>query len=368
MLKRRRGVVGAALVAAFLLLTPVVAAGHAWAQAAAPALNLTTSPLPIDLEAKPGQTISADLRVKNSGTATEKLQVNLLKFGASNQNGQPKLADREPGDTYFDWVTFSEKQFTAEPNVWHDIKMTIKIPPTAGLGYYYAVVFSRATAPDATPTGASIQGGAATLVLLDVASPNAKREIKLTGFTSKKRIYEFLPASFTVTLQNSGNIHLAPSGTIFITKGSGDNSENDGQLATLDVNVTHGNILPDSIRFFPVNWNDGFPSYQQVIKDGKVVNGKHGEAKQTLKWDLGQASKLRFGKYTAHLLVVYDDGQKDVPLEATLTFWVIPWRILGVALLVLLLLAAGLFSIIRKIWKGARKIKSKSKAGKPNGA
>jgi hypothetical protein len=38
--------------------------------------------------------------------------------------------------------------------------------------------------------------------------------------------------------------------------------------------------------------------------------------------------KLRWGKYTANLLLVYDDGTKDVPIEGTLSFWVIPWRLI----------------------------------------
>src|SRR5687768_904481 len=107
------GVLVVALVGAQLLMTPA-----ALAQPANGALNLTTSPLPLSLKAKPGEKVSVDLRVKNSGTVRERLRVTLFKFAANGEDGQPRLVEREDGDTYFDWVTFSEKSFMAEPNIW----------------------------------------------------------------------------------------------------------------------------------------------------------------------------------------------------------------------------------------------------------
>ncbi len=305
-------------------------------------LSITTSPLPINLRANPGDIATTDLRVRTDGPANETLQITLLKFTANNELGQPRLADREPGDDYFDWVHFSETRFVAEPNVWKTIRMTIDIPDTAGLGYYYAVAFTRAGESPESSLGAAVDGGAATLVLLDVKSPNAKREVELAEFTSKRRVYEFLPAEFTVTLNNTGNIHLVPSGEIFISKG-------EEPLSTLNVNVASGNVLPGTKRSFTLLWNEGFPKYEQVEQDGKVVNDDNGNPTYTLKWDGMELSKLRIGKYTANLLMVYDDGERDVPIEAALSFWVIPWRILGVLLLLLGLVGFALYIIVRRV-------------------
>jgi hypothetical protein len=313
--------------------------------------------LPLSLKAKPGETISTDLRIKNGGTRTETLSVSLLKFSANNDQGQPKLAEREEGDTYFDWVSFSEKTFKAEPNEWKTIKMTIKIPSSAALGYYYAPVFQRANA-ELSDDSTSIEGGAATLVLLEVESKEARRDMNIVAFNTKRKTYEFLPASFTVKLHNNGNIHGMPAGTIFINKG-------EELIATINVNNTRGNILPNSDREFTVEWKDGFPLFEPRMKDGKIVNGKDGEAETDLKWRLENSAKLRYGKYTASLLMVYDDGQRDVPLEATLTFWVIPWRIVAVILLIVAVIGFGLFTIVRRIWRGTHKVKSpKSKTPK----
>lgn len=325
------------------------------AQADDTALNLTTSPLPINLATKPGETVSTELRIKNSGTSTEHLQVGLLKFGANNDSGQPRLADREPGDDYFDWVTFSEDDFMAEPNVWHTITMTITIPPEAGLGYYYAVTFTRYQGAGLTEQGASLDGGTAILVLMDVQVPYALRKVEVAEFRADKSVYEFLPASFEITLRNSGNIHLIPSGNIFITKG-------DKEVAILTVNEPRGNILPDSVRSFESAWDDGFPVYRVVEENDRVVTNEDGTAKMSLEWNLGETSKLRFGKYKATLLLAYDDGERDIPIEAVLTFWVIPWRIIFIGLIIAAILLAGLYMIAKNVFGLGNRQKKRSKS------
>jgi hypothetical protein len=195
------------------------------------------------------------------------------------------------------------------------------VPATASFGYYYAVVFSRADQPVITEgQKAVLTGGMATLVLLEAQVPNAKREVQVTDFSVDKQMFEFLPATFSVKLRNTGNVHLVPRGNIFITKGQ-------EAIATLDVNPSIGSILPDSPRNFAPAWSDGFPHYVTKTQDNQIVLDKQGQPEQELKWDFSQVSKLRFGKYTAKLLLVYDDGQRDVPIEATVSFWLVPWRL-----------------------------------------
>jgi hypothetical protein len=313
-------------------------------------LVLQTSPLPINLSANPGTAVSADLRVKQNGSDTERLKVSLMKFGAFGNTGKPELIDRQPGDDYFDWVKFDKTQFSAPPNVWQTVHMTINVPKTAAFGYYYAVVFSR-VGDDVRQGGRtnSINGGSAVLVLLDAKSPNAKRQLEVVSFKAQHSVYEFLPSKFDVNLKNIGNVHAVPQGDVFIMKGN-------KQIATLPINGGFGNILPNSNRIYPVEWNDGFPVYQQVVENGKVKLDKKGNAVQKLTWDWSHLPKFRMGKYTAHLFAVYDDGQRDVPIEAEVSFWVIPWRFLGVLLLVLLVVGFGFFSGFRGVWRRAARL------------
>ncbi len=309
-------------------------------------LNLITSPLPINLSAKPGTSVTTDIRVKQGGTETEKLNISLMKFAAFGAAGKPRLEDRGPNDDYFDWVKFSSTTITAPPNVWQTVKMTVNLPKTAQFGYYYAVVFTRAGDDTRPDKGAAISGGTAVLVLLDALVPNAKRKLDLVSFGVTHRLYEYLPAHFNTAFHNSGNVHQQPKGDIFIKRG--------GKLiSTVPLNGEGGNVLPQSNRIFQNEWLNGFPVFEPKLQDGKVVQ-KDGEPVKVLKWDFSKISDLRIGRYTAVLEAVYDDGSRDQPIEATISFWVIPWKILTVLLVLLVLIFAGFFFTGRGIWNRFR--------------
>ncbi len=304
-----------------------------------PPLNLTISPSPMMLTAKPGQSLKTDIRIKNNGPTEEKLTVTLLKFKADGDTGSPQLMDPGPRDEYFKWVTFSKSEFVAESKIWTNTTMTINVPKSAAFGYYFAAVISRSDNGAPAKGNSGVRGGIATMVLLNVDAPGATRTSEIVEFSADREMYEFLPATFNIKLKNSGNVHVAPVGNIFIKKG-------DEAIATLAFNSANGNILPESSRTFTTGWEEGFPAYELVASG----NG----TSRSLQWNFDQMENLRFGKYTARLVTVYDDGKQDVPLESVVEFWVVPWRILAVGLVLALLMLAGLWLVIRTIWRIAK--------------
>ncbi len=340
------------LVAALGMLTAPLAVGAADSKI----LNLITSPLPINLVADPGKSVTTELRIKQNSGSDAQLRVSLMKFSAYGIEGKPQLLDRDPGDDYFDWVKFDKPTFLAPNNVWQTVNMTIELPKTAAFGYYYAVVFSREGDDKATGANTNaIKGGSAVLVLLDAHVPGAKRELSIESFKSSHNVYEFLPASFDVTLRNSGNVHGVPHGTIFIMKGK-------KQVAAQNLNDEQGNILPGTRRIYPVEWTDSFPHFEKIVEDGKVKLDKHNKPQMRLVWaNGGDGAKdvkphLRFGQYTARLVAVYDNGQRDVPIESELSFWVIPWRFMLALLVAAALIGLGTYALMRGVWRGAKRI------------
>ena len=318
-------------------------------------LRLVTSPLPISLVSEPGQTISTELRVKNAGSRPETLRIDIMKFGAFEEEGAPRLLDREPGDDFLDWVTFSEETFTLEPEEWKTVTATFALPPSASFGYYYAFVFTRASEEESLgERETAVVGGTASLVLLEARVPNAKREITVTEFSTDRMVYEFLPVSFSVKLRNSGNVHVAPRGNIFLEKGG------DKDIALLEINPGKGNILPDSARIFEESWKDGFPVYQERIEDGNAVLNERGEREIELHWNWQEASKLRFGKYKAKMLLIYDDGVRDVPIEGVVSFWVVPWRLLAGAIFIGIFFFIGMKNTLLRLWQRVRSYFQKS--------
>jgi len=318
----------------FLLYIPQVSAQDS---AKGSGINLTVSPIFINLLADPGKETTSKIKITNNSNITENLSTHLVKFKASENGSQPTIIDLDKDDEFAKWISFSEDSFSIASNETKTV--TVKITPStsAALGYYYAVVFQRTSEEKADKTGALVAGAPAVSILLEVKSPNAKREIQIVDATSDKLFYEYLPADIKVKVKNTGNIHIIPVGNIFIDWGR------KKDVSILTFNDGRGNILPNTERTYTATWNDAMIS----TLDGRT------------KYDLTKADKFRIGRYTAHVLVVYDDGQRDVPLEAQVSFWVIPWKIIGLILIVGLFVLFGIRSMLSSGVQKLRKSKKK---------
>jgi hypothetical protein len=306
---------------------------------------LTTSPISVDLSAKPGTSVSTTLQVENNSPQTETINVLLEKFKAEGETGKATIYKPAADDSSIKWVHFSQTSFSAEPNVWKQITVTVDVPSNAHLGYYYAVLFEPQK-PSISSNGKTIIRGAnAIFMLLNTSSKSESenRKLVVSSFTSQKSVYEYLPATFNVTVQNAGNIYLAPQGDVFISR-----SKNGKPIATLPINSGQGNILPNTARQFSTSWSDGFPVFKTKKINGEVVSNSKGQPEMQLQWNASSSfSKIRFGKYYAYLALVYNNGTTDITSNATVSFWVIPWKLI---LIIIVIIVAIAFA-----WKALKK-------------
>jgi hypothetical protein len=303
------------------------------AQSVSNGLSLQVAPSPLVGSVKPGETKTMELKIRNNSLNTEQLKIELRSFTQNGQNGQIQLGDTQPGDVS-SWVTFSAPVFNVQPGEWYNENITVSMPQNAGFSYSFVVLISRQNEVKNTTSQLAVQGSLAVFTLINVDRPDANRQLQLAQFSVEHRLYEYLPAKFSVTLRNSGNTIVQPYGNIFILRSSNSKSS----LAVLPLNEAKNYILPNTSRTVSSQWQDGFPVY---ISDS---NGKN----RHLVWDWNNISNLRFGKYTAKLVGAYNDGQRDVPLEATITFWVIPWKLLIGVVIVVVILLIGIITIIKK--------------------
>jgi hypothetical protein len=300
--------------------------------------SLQVTPSPLVLSVKPGETFTTELKIRNNGEKTEQLKIEPRSFNINGDTGEVALSDGTPGDIN-NWIAFADPTFTILPGQWFTQRITIKMPKDAGFSYSFALVISRAS--DATtlkPGETNIKGSVAVFTLIAVDRPGAKREVSVTNFAASKRVYEYLPTEFKTTLKNSGNTIVQPYGNIFIQRsGSSKNA-----ISTLPVNEGKGYILPGSSRTLTSSWDEGFPVY----KTTKLADNSQPVSKLT--WEWNKLSDFRFGRYTAKLVAVYNDGTRDVPIEAETTFYVIPWKILIGVMLVIGLIGIGIFTLVKK--------------------
>ena len=304
--------------------------------------SLQISPSPLVLTLKPGQTETVDLKVRNTGPAQEKLKIAPRSFRIDkdeklvfNDTETPEVAG---------WLKFDQPNFTVDPGQTITEKITISIPKEAGFSYAFALVINRQK--EEMPSGAvrQLKGSIALFTLLNIDRPGAVRKLDVVKFSTSQPIYEYLPATFNITLKNTGNTIVQPSGNVFIQRNSKDTSP----IGTLPVNQAQGYILPGVSRTLKADWADGF----QVLH---TTTDASGVSKKELTWNWNNLSHIPFGRYTAKLVAVYNDGQRDVPIIAEVSFWVIPWKLLLGLLVVLVLIGMGLWSFIRKASKIKRR-------------
>lgn len=303
-------------------------------------INLTLSPVFLNLATDPGKPVTSSIKVTNNNNITEYLKVTLATFRPDPNTGNPTIADIEEGDEFAQWIRFSQEQFVLAPRETKTIGVTISPPQEATLGYYYAVLVSRITEATAGERQSIVAGSPAIPVLLEVRTPNAKREVQLVDFKTDKMIYEYLPTTFQIKMKNSGNVHLAPVGDIFIDWRGKEN------VGIVTVNKGGGNILPNYERTYTAVWEDGFPLRVPKMENGNQVKDSKGKPQFETKYDLSSADKFRIGKYTARVLMIYNNGERDVPVEAKISFWVVPWKILLAGAVVLIFVILGIRSVL----------------------
>jgi hypothetical protein len=313
--------------------------------------NLQVTPSPLVTTIKPGVKSTVELKVRNSGSGTENLKIEPRSFKLSSDSTNINLEDTTPPPVA-PWISFSAPKFSVPAGQNFGEQITFNLPKDTGFSYSFALLISRQVIAKPAEGQRAINGSLAVFTLVNVDRPGATSNLQVSSFTASKKVYEYLPATFSIKLHNAGNTITQPLGNVFIVRG---NSKT--PLDTLTVNETQGYILPGTTRTLQSSWADGFPAYH-------TVTGSDGKEAQKLVWNWGQLSKLRIGRYTAHLVAVYNQGGRDVPIEGTVSFWVIPWKILLVLLIIVLLILFAVFMLVRVIIRFIKKKRTKHIAKK----
>ncbi len=294
---------------------------------------LEIAPPLIPLRANPGQTLNTTIDLRDI-SKTDLIVTNQINdFVANGEDGTPKILT---GNNYNDpfsmknWIS-PLPSFQLAPQKIETLNISISVPTNASPGGHYGVIRFTGTPPQMNGTGVSLSASVGALVLLTV---NGKINDQLSvqefsvndgGKNAKAgSFFESAPLGFVVRLKNSGNIQEEPIGNIKITDMFGRTT------AGVNINIPPHNVLPDSIRKFTATID-------------KTVIG----------------NKRLFGRYHADLYLSYGTGTQKV-LTASLTFWVIPWKLI---LTVVVALIAAFFVLRALLHNYKRRIISKAQVG-----
>jgi hypothetical protein len=286
------------LVASFVGMAPVLVHGQSSRQGSGQGLEI--SPPLINLSVDPGQTVSTKVLIRNV-TKTDLLVTGESNdFVAAGENGTPKVL-LEPGETspysIKDWIVIPDK-VTLVPKEIKTMNIKINVPKDASPGGHYGVARFTGTPPNLEGQGVALTASLGSLILMKV-SGDVTENLSIEQFTISKdgkegKFFESIPLKLQERLKNTGNTHEQPSGAITIS-----NMFNK-PVATFSYNPEARYVLPGSTRLF-----------EQTL-DSKLLDGKR-----------------LFGKYTAKITVIYGEGNNKTA-TSTVTFWVIPWKIIAI--------------------------------------
>lgn len=292
---------------------------------------ITITPARFEISGNPGETLDQEMLLINETDATETFYSSFLNFEAQGESGTPAFV--EPKEGLGTWMSTEISSITLVPGQQKIIPFKINIPANAEPGGHFAVIFWGTTPPAGGGSGVSVGAQTGTLVLLSV-NGDVKEEAGLLNFNTVGKIffYNTLPVSFEYRFRNDGGDRVKPQGKITI--------RNTVFFPTdyLNANPVEGNVLPNSTRKINVDWQ----KYKHP-EDYEAPKGAFSKFWSDVKY---QWKNFAVGLYSAKLSLTY--GTEGHSAKKTTFFFVFPWQLVLVMLLVFIIVFWGGKKLIRR--------------------
>ncbi len=270
--------------------------------------SITITAPTIELNVNPRDKKEGTVGLINDSDTTLNFATSVYDFIVQDKNGTPEILPRGTitNNKYSaaNWIAVYPSTFSVAPHQRYTLNYYVQIPANAGPGgHYSAIVYQPLTSADKSGTGASIHEQIASLVYISV-SGNVKESAQVTKFNAPL-FNEYGPVNILTEIKNAGDVHIAPAG-----------------------NITIKNIFGQTVYVSALETRNIFPG--NVALDYTNSVGQH----------------FMFGRFKAELLASYGPDN-NLPLYATVIFWVIPWRIITISLLVLIVIILGIILFLK---------------------
>jgi hypothetical protein len=263
--------------------------------------DFVVGPTKIDLTVEPGQEKLIELMVTNRMGERRLFNLEIEDTKGSDNPGQTVvlLGDDRGPYSLKDYIKIPEMSFELGQGERARIPVTISIPLDAQPGGLYGSVLvttaslpkegDETLSPGAKP-GSVIVSRIGALFFVTVPG-DVEKDGALAGFktTGDKKYFASGPIDFEILFKNNGSVHLNPFGSITIR-----------------------NILGEEVGIVPAEPWFAFPASLRL---------------RELSWD----RPYLFGKYTAEAKI--NRGYDGLVDTNTVTFYVIPWTLLGLVFL-----------------------------------
>ncbi len=267
------------------------------------AKSLGFTPVSQELHITPGEPYTDKVTVWHQ--AENDMQYSITIRGFKQIEGHPGTAvllseEEEMASTTSaaSWFHIETTEVVVPPQHNFELNYLIDVPEDAPSGEYYAQIFFHSEqeltpADEATMAYSHIAGGPTFLVR---TGDEMDENISLLEFQATHKFYEKPDVEFITSIQNTGNVHVKPTGIIILTNIFGQ------ELANIEFNPTRKALIRDSIATYVSEWESNYL--------------------------LTEEGKLAVGPITAELTLYYTSESPGYsPITAETDFWIFQWKL-----------------------------------------
>jgi hypothetical protein len=204
--------------------------------------SLTVSPAILENVVTPGKSIQATVTLTNNTTTPLPIKGTARSFTPNQNMGTNDLAAFNASS----WFTLSPADFILQPLEHKDIVITITAPKKVEPGGHYATIYFEPLLPREMVNPATAQSLSRVGVLAFLIAPGDIQEHLILQNVTVPRFQSFGPLDLNLSLSNTGNLHLQPTGKFTVTDMFG--------RAMTELSLDPTLILPGTTQAYHLSW------------------------------------------------------------------------------------------------------------------
>lgn len=263
--------------------------------------GVSIKPATIEETLDPGTQKQYSVTIENLNAAEQVFYLFTRNIKGVQDGGVPIFADNfeRTGYELADWISLPVTEIALAGGAQSTLDFTISVPQNASPGSHFGGIFVSVDPPKIEKSGAAVGYQVANIISIRV-SGDAIEEADIREFSTAKFLYGSQNVDFEVRIENKGNVLVRPVGPLEIYNMLGD------KVGDIVFNKEQAAVFPHDTREFT-----------------------------EIKW---VGDSVGFGRYEAVLSPVYGDYGAKKTMSSTVSFWILPWSVIGPAL--------GLFAVI----------------------
>jgi hypothetical protein len=267
-------------------------------------------PAAIEEAADPGGNITTDITVRNVSQGEQTLYLIKKDIAGVRDDATPIFAEEGMEPTGYEltsWVTVSEEPIVLAPGSSAKVPVTITVPESATPGSHFGGVFVSAEPPRLRANGASVGYEVGSIISIRIRG-DVVEDARIRSFSTTRAVYTKPEVQFSTRVENPGNVLIRPRGPLEVFNMFGK------RVSLMTVNDAKGGVFPGTTRAYETIW---------------------------------KSEDLAIGRYQGIVSLVYGEEGTETTVSATVSFWVLPLKIIVPILGILMFIVLSVYFGVR---------------------